>query len=153
MMKIKVLKVRIDSEYLELDQQKIDDFLVSKEIVNVETAFVQEESYWSVFVKYNDMANLSSDCFVEENITTKYTPENDILTESEYKILEVLKLWRSERAKEKNLPVYCIASNKDLVSVAKFKPLKKEELLQIKGFGKHKIENYGQEILEILESI
>ena len=39
------------------------------------------------------------------------------------------------------------------MSVAKYKPAKKEELLEIKGFGKHKIENYGEEILEILESI
>ncbi len=29
------------------------------------------------------------------------------------------------------------------MSVAKYKPAKKEELLEIKGFGKHKIENYG----------
>ncbi|WP_262487321.1 HRDC domain-containing protein [Chryseobacterium culicis] len=40
-----------------------------------------------------------------------------------------------------------------MMSVAKYKPAKKEELLEIKGFGKHKIENYGEEILEILESI
>nr|WP_262498045.1 HRDC domain-containing protein [Chryseobacterium sp. MYb7] len=36
-----------------------------------------------------------------------------------------------------------------MISVAKYKPAKKEELLEIKGFGKHKIENYGEEILEI----
>ncbi|WP_262893032.1 HRDC domain-containing protein [Chryseobacterium culicis] len=28
-----------------------------------------------------------------------------------------------------------------MMSVAKYKPAKKEELLEIKGFGKHKIEN------------
>ena len=39
------------------------------------------------------------------------------------------------------------------MSVAKYKPVKKEELRDIKGFGKHKIENYAEEILEILESI
>lgn len=59
-----------------------------------------------------------------------------------------MKLWRSEKAREHNLLSYFIASNKELISVAKYKPAKKEELLEIKGFGKHKIENYGEEILE-----
>jgi ribonuclease D len=63
-----------------------------------------------------------------------------------------LKYWRSEKAKEQNLPSYFIASNKELMSVAKYKPAKKKNC-DIKGFGKHKIENYGEEILEILESI
>ena len=37
--------------------------------------------------------------------------------------------------------------------MAKYKPAKIEELLDIKGFGKHKIENYGEEILEILDNV
>ena len=72
---------------------------------------------------------------------------------AEEKILYALKEWRSDKAKEQNLPGYFIATNKELTSVAKYKPARKEELLDIKGFGKHKIENYGEEILEILESI
>ena len=36
---------------------------------------------------------------------------------------------------------------------AKYKPIKKEELVDIKGFGKYKIENYGEEIIEILEMV
>ena len=35
----------------------------------------------------------------------------------------------------------------------KYSAEKKEELRDIKGFGKHKIENYGEEIIEILESV
>jgi ribonuclease D len=37
-----------------------------------------------------------------------------------------LKYWRSEKAKEQNLPSYFIASNKELMSVAKYKPAKKK---------------------------
>jgi len=90
---------------------------------------------------------------VKEPKAVKYSAENDLLNTDEEKILDALKLWRSEKAREQNLPTYFIASNKELISVAKYKPAKKEELLEIKGFGKHKIENYGEEILEILESV
>jgi ribonuclease D len=90
---------------------------------------------------------------VKDAKTQKYSAEEETLSLDEAKILDALKLWRSEKAKEQNLPTYFIASNKELLSVAKYKPAKKEELLEIKGFGKHKIENYGEEIIEILESV
>lgn len=138
-MKVKIFKIRINEEYLHKDQKMLDAFLESHEIVKVETAFINDENYWSVVVK--------------ESKRTKYSVEDDILTSDETAILEALKYWRSEKAKEQNLPTYFIATNKELMSVAKYKPAKKEELLDIKGFGKHKIENYGEEILELLETI
>jgi ribonuclease D len=90
---------------------------------------------------------------VKDPKAAKYSAESENLNSDEEKILYALKEWRSEKAKEQNLPSYFIATNKELTSVAKYKPAKKEELLDIKGFGKHKIENYGEEILEILEGI
>jgi len=150
-MKVKVLKVRIAEEFLHIDQKKIDLFLNEHQILNVETAFVHNENYWSVIFYYTEIKNSSNS--VKETKTIKYSAEDEILNVDEIKILDALKLWRSEKAKEQNLPSYFIATNKELTSVAKYKPAKKEELLDIKGFGKHKIENYGEEILEILESI
>jgi len=151
MMKVKVFKVRLPEEFLYKDQKVLDDFLEMNEIIKVETAFVNDECYWSVIL-YFEVLSLAKNT-VKEPKEVKYSAENDTLSFDEEKILEALKLWRSLKAKEQNLPTYFIASNKELVSVAKYKPAKKEELLEIKGFGKHKIENYGEEILEILESV
>src|SRR5690606_15506389 len=75
------------------------------------------------------------------------------LNSDEVKILDSLRLWRNEKAKQQNLPSYFIATNKELLSIAKYKPAKKEELSDIKGFGRHKIENYGMEIIGLLENI
>ncbi|MGI9579733.1 HRDC domain-containing protein [Chryseobacterium sp. RRHN12] len=151
MMKVKVFNIRLPEEFLYKDQEMLDDFLEANEIMKVETAFVSEERYWSVILYFEDLKPAKS--IVKEPKTVKYSAESETLNRDEEKILDALKLWRSEKAKEQNLPTYFIASNKELVSVAKYKPAKKEELLEIKGFGKHKIENYGEEILEILESI
>lgn len=151
MMKVKVFKIRLPEELLYKDQKMLDDFLEANEIIKVETAFVNDECYWSVIL-YFEEHNLVKNTVKEPKII-KYSAEDDSLSYDEEQILNALKLWRSEKAREQNLPTYFIASNKELVSVAKYKPAKKEELLDIKGFGKHKIENYGEEILEILESV
>ncbi|SIS66715.1 HRDC domain-containing protein [Chryseobacterium ureilyticum] len=150
MMKVKVFKIRLPEEFLYKDQKMLDDFLEGNEIIKVETAFVNDECYWSVILYFEEKLLKNT---VKEPKAIKYSAENDSLSYDEEQILNALKLWRSEKAREQNLPTYFIASNKELVSVAKYKPAKKEELLEIKGFGKHKIENYGEEILEILESV
>ncbi|WP_336687445.1 HRDC domain-containing protein [Chryseobacterium bernardetii] len=151
MMKVKVFKVRLSEELLYKDQKMLDDFLERNDIIKVETAFVNDECYWSVILYFEELKLVKNT--VKEPKMAKYSAENDFLNSDEEKILDALKLWRSEKAREQNLPSYFIASNKELMSVAKYKPARKEELLEIKGFGKHKIENYGEEILEILESI
>ncbi|MCY0978605.1 HRDC domain-containing protein [Chryseobacterium wangxinyae] len=152
-MNIKVLKVRIADEFLLQDQKMIDDFLNDHEIVKVETAFVHDENFWSVVLYFNEYKIAVDKDVVKDSKSAKYSAEDEALNSDEIEILDALKIWRSEKAKEQNLPSYFIATNKELISVAKYKPAKKEELLDIKGFGKHKIENYGEEILEILESV
>ncbi|AZA85233.1 aldolase [Chryseobacterium lactis] len=150
-MKVKIFKIRLPEEFLYRDQKMLDDFLEVNDIIKVETAFVGDERYWSVILYFEEQKLVKN--IVKEPKMIKYSAENDLLSANEEQILDALKLWRSEKAREQNLPTYFIASNKELMSVAKYKPAKKEELLEIKGFGKHKIENYGEEILDILESV
>ncbi|KQK25866.1 aldolase [Chryseobacterium aquaticum] len=152
-MNIKVLKVRISDEFLLQDQKMIDDFLNNHEIIKVETAFVHDENFWSVVLYFNEYKTDVKKNTVKDAKAAKYSADDDTLNSDEIEILEALKLWRSEKAREQNLPSYFIATNKELISVAKYKPAKIEELLDIKGFGKHKIENYGEEILEILDNV
>jgi len=152
-MNIKVLKVRIADEFLLQDQKMIDDFLNNHEIIKVETAFVHDENFWSVVLYFNEYKTDVKKNTVKDAKAAKYSADDDTLNSDEVEILEALKLWRSEKAREQNLPSYFIATNKELIYVAKYKPAKIEELLDIKGFGKHKIENYGEEILEILDNV
>lgn len=149
-MKVKVLKVRLSDDFIEHDQKVLDRFLGENNVLKFESAFVKDdEGYWSVILYYEELKMT-----VNDSKTPKYSAENDAeLNADEIKILDSLKLWRTEKAKDQNLPVYFIATNKELLSIAKYKPVKKEQLLDIKGFGKHKIENYGEEIIEILESV
>ena len=150
MMKVKIFKIRLSEEFIYSDQKLLDRFLEENSILKYETAFVKDdESYWSVVLYFEELKVL-----VNENLPEKYNADADwVLSEDEIKILDSLKIWRSEKAKDQMLPVYFIATNKELFSIAKYKPAKQEELRDIKGFGKHKIENYGEEIIEILEMV
>lgn len=148
-MKTAFFKIRISEEHLVKDQMVLDKFLAAHNIHKFESAFVQDrENFWSVILYYSEI-----DGVVKENKNSKYTAIDEELNADEIKILDCLKIWRTEKAREQKLPSYFIATNKELLSVAKFRPEKKEELLEIKGFGKHKIENYGSEIIEILGSL
>ncbi|WP_419870663.1 HRDC domain-containing protein [Chryseobacterium sp. CT-SW4] len=149
-MKVKIFKVRLNKEFLNKDQRTLDKFLETHTILQTKTAFVNDENYWSVVLYFEDLKPAISE--VKETQSIKYSIEDHVLNPDELKILDALKYWRSEKAKDQNLPTYFIATNKELMSVAKYKPARKEELLDIKGFGKHKIENYGEEILDILEN-
>lgn len=148
-MKTKIFKIRLCEDFIHVDQKNLNQFLSENTIHKYETAFVKdEENYWSVILYYEELKVL-----LNEAKPPKYSAEQEKLNPDEIKILDSLKLWRTEKAKEKSVPVYLIATNKELLSIAKYKPIKKEELLDIKGFGKYKIANYGEEIIEILEMV
>lgn len=149
-MNVKVLKIRVAEPYINSDQQALDRFLQQHNVIKFESAFVQdEENYWSVILYYEE----NKPTVNETDSSTYITETEEELNSDELKILESLKYWRSEKAKDQKLPAYFIATNKELLSIARYRPAKKEELLDIKGFGKHKIENYGEEIIDILDSI
>ena len=150
MMEIQVFKIRLQSEYLQNDQSKINEFVSQHKIIKYESGLITDrQPYWSVLFYYE---RTSPKAKSKSSLKFEYSDE-EILNTDELKILDALKYWRTEKAKEDKLPAYFIASNKELVSVAKYRPSKVEELKDIKGFGKHKIENYGSQIIEIIDSV
>jgi ATP-dependent DNA helicase RecQ len=65
-------------------------------------------------------------------------------------LFEVLRKWRKERAVKLGIKPYIIFSDSTIIELANKKPKNKEDLLNIRGMGEKKYENYGEEILEIL---
>lgn len=153
-MKVKVYKIRLDDAHLREDQKMLDDFLQNHEILKYETAFVRDtDCYWSVVLYYESCAIRLNENPVQEYPGEPNSEVSPELSAVEEKILQSLKEWRSGKAKTQRLPVYFIATNTELLTIAKSRPACKEALCEIKGFGKHKIENYGAEIIEILETV
>lgn len=65
-------------------------------------------------------------------------------------LVAALKLWRRQKAKELEVPVYIVLTNMVLLQIAKDTPATMEELLSIEGFGPMKAGRYGEEILQVV---
>lgn len=65
-------------------------------------------------------------------------------------LLEVLKTWRSNEGAERSIPLYMVASNKTLDSLATDKPTSVQTLGSVSGVGPKMVERYGDELLSII---
>lgn len=61
-----------------------------------------------------------------------------------------LKAWRTEKFNTLNVPAYVILPQKALVELVKHQPYTATQLKVVKGFGKTRIAQFGEEILEII---
>ena len=68
-------------------------------------------------------------------------------------LFEALRSWRKERASEDNVPAYIVLSDKHLRAIAATRPTTLEELLSCPGIGPTKLDRYGEEILEAIETV
>ena len=65
-------------------------------------------------------------------------------------LMNKLKSWRADLAKDNKVPAYIIFDDKTLKLLAAKKPSDEDELSVIKGIGKKKLEEYGEEVLAII---
>ena len=65
-------------------------------------------------------------------------------------LFESLKEWRLTVSREKGSPAYTVLSNKALSHIAYLKPTSLDTLLEAHGVGDSKIEQYGEDILNIV---
>lgn len=63
-----------------------------------------------------------------------------------------LKQWRDELAAENNVPVYHILPQKTIADLLDRLPSSPEELATVKGFGKMKVNRFGPEIIDMINS-
>ena len=66
-------------------------------------------------------------------------------------LYEILKRWRDEVCDKSNMPIYMVANRLTLTEIATYLPLNKKDLLQISGFGKAKVDKYGDDILQAVQ--
>lgn len=146
-MKLKVFHIRLTKEHFQTDQENVNRFLEKVYVKKTATNLVNgQPNFWSILVFYEEQK--------PEKASDKLaiTDENE-LNENEKSLLNILKQWRQDKSVELNLPNYLICHHTELITIAKVKPQTLEDLAKIKGFGEQKLMRYGQELLEVLNSI
>ena len=101
------------------------------------TDFIPESAYIKI-QKYNSKKEKK---IISKNETCEI--KNDDLK-------NILIKYRLEKSHEEQIPAYCIFQNKVIDGIVNILPNTKEELLSISGFGKNKIEKYGDDIIKII---
>ena len=67
--------------------------------------------------------------------------------------LAALKEWRATTARGRNVPAYVVFHDATLVEMARAAPTTQEALGAITGVGVKKLDAYGEELLQVLESL
>lgn len=61
-----------------------------------------------------------------------------------------LRTWRMEQSRERSLAPYMIAHDAALMELARIKPVTKQKLLGVKGFGPKRVQEYGDGIIAVV---
>ena len=157
---LKIVTLPFDDKMEEFEQEKLEKVLKDVQIVKYQAELVKIEGkyYWTAFVECEKIEKLNKNSeknnFTENGKEFKDANKNymEYLTEDEMELYKILKEWRAGEAQLLGYPPYIIASNQLLANIAKTNPKNMEELSQLKGMGKRKIRDYGEEILLILEN-
>ncbi|GAC66597.1 ATP-dependent DNA helicase UvrD2 [Gordonia soli] len=67
-------------------------------------------------------------------------------------LLVALKEWRRDQAKEQSVPAYVVFSDNTLVAIAEQRPSDVSSLVAIPGIGAKKLDQYGDDVLEIVRT-
>ncbi len=67
-------------------------------------------------------------------------------------LYDELKIWRDEICDRSGIPIYMVANRVSLTEIVTYLPLDKKYLQQLSGFGKAKVDKYGDEIINMIES-
>ncbi len=65
----------------------------------------------------------------------------------------VLRAWRLQRSKADQVPAFIVLSDRHLRGIAMARPTTLVELSRLEGIGPTKLENYGEEILAVLDAL
>ena len=125
----------------ELNDDKNEKNMLEKYMYQISDFLVQNDKP----ITYDYMAKYS---LTDEDFhrVTEQKPKQSAQTD----IYKELKEYRLCKSKEENLKAFMIFTNEMLDALTNIKPKSKEELLNIKGFGDKKVEQYGDEILFII---
>jgi len=69
----------------------------------------------------------------------------------ETELVDELKSWRLKKAQGMNVPAYVVLTDKSINEIASAKPTTSFALEEVEGIGQKRMENYGDELLEVIQ--
>ena len=140
---------QIPSQTPAVAAEELNKFLNSHRIVNVEKHFHANggEAYWSFCVTWVEQRKPQ----LSDRSTSK-VDYREVLNTSQFTVFSDLRQLRKKLAEEDGVPVYAVATNQQLAEMVQQKVFSITELQKIGGFGKSKVDRYGEALLNLLKS-
>lgn len=141
-MPVRILTIPFDPDRELFRDEDLINFLLNKRVKKLRPEFFSLDGrpYWTLFVDY------------ETILKDQEGVKEDGLDEAQMLLLQRMREWRKEKAEKDGVPVYIIATNKQLVDVVRLAPLSLEALRQVHGFGKKKVDKHGDEVVKIIKN-
>lgn len=139
-MPFEIITIPFDETQKVFIPEELNKFCANKRVLNKEIKFfTHHQPYWSVFLEYEPMLGSAG-------------KEQASLTEAGRLCYERLREWRRKKAEEEGIPPFVIAKNSHLAEIVQKEIKTHEALKQIEGFGRKKVEKYGNDITEIIKN-
>ncbi len=143
------------------NQPLITEHVEAANIINEQLNLVALAIYSSIYYLQYCKQAFSVTAFLQHklkfalpkiNLTCYASGKKEVYTDvANTELYNTLKRWRDMKMQEENAVIYMVANQATLKEIATYLPLNKKDLLQITGFGKAKVEKYGDEIIEAVE--
>lgn len=150
-MKIKTFEIRVDPAVRERDERIVNEFLAAVRVSRLHCGCLRGRSSWTVIVIFHDPTD--EEIAAAPALVGDFLPPAMDLTGQECERYEALCLWRDRKAEAMGRKPFVIASNRDLLNIARNDVATPEDLLEIRGFGPRRAERYGAEIVAVLDSL
>jgi len=137
-MPVRIFTIPFDAEEMRFKDEDFQGFCLNKAIRHLQSEFFTLNGIpcWTILIQY--------DTTIQKGDATA------TLAEPERKLFELLQQWRKEMALSQGVPVYIIATNRELTELITRAPKTIDGMKLIKGFGKQKVSRYGKEMLNII---
>ena len=116
-MRIKTFEIRVDPAFREHDERTVNEFLSAVRVPRLHCGCLRSRSAWMLLVIFNE--ETADEPAMRAALAGRHLPAGAELTPGECERFEALRVWRDRRAAEMGCKPFVIASNRDLLNVAR----------------------------------
>jgi superfamily II DNA helicase RecQ len=130
------------------DDRELAEFSGAFDVFSCSDHFytVGDEPKLSVLVSYRDPHDRDR----KRGKKVKGSDPREKLGDDERVIYDRLRSWRKLAAEQEGVPVYLVASNRELAAIVTRRPATKTELMSIERIGPAKLQRHGDIIMKVL---
>lgn len=150
-MHLKLLTLKYCPNLDGFEDSPLRSFCANHHVVDVREEFFHHQGvpHWSFLIRY-EPASVAAE---NQGAGAKGSQDwRELISEEQRPCFEALRTWRNERARQDGISAYIIATNRMLAEIALRRPATLESLKEIPGFGPSKLQNYGKDILALLNT-